>query len=354
MKIAIIGAGIFGITAAIKLSKFKDFNVDVFEKCNSIFQGATYANHNRHHYGFHYPRSQKTLDEINSSKDEFEFYYKDSLFYNFQNLYAISKKSNVNKFSYQDFMNKNNLKYKEIKISQKLFNKKKISSVYKVREAVYDYNILKDITKRRIKNKFKIFLNHNLISTKYLKKKYLLNFSHGKIKVRKNYDFVINACYSNINQILDIFKIKNKSYEYNLQQLAIISFDNLKKTGITVMDGNYPSFLPIPKTNKYLFAHVVKSQLIKEISKSNLFNNVNYIKDNYESIYQESKKYLPVLHKSKYHGSIFVNRVVIKNKNDDRVSDLIYHKKNFISILGGKVITCEKTSNEISDYIRKI
>ena len=58
MKIAIIGAGIFGITAAIKLSKFKDFNVDVFEKCNSIFQGATYANHNRHHYGFHYPRSQ--------------------------------------------------------------------------------------------------------------------------------------------------------------------------------------------------------------------------------------------------------------------------------------------------------
>ena len=61
-----------------------------------------------------------------------------------------------------------------------------------------------------------------------------------------------------------------------------------------------------------------------------------------------------MLHKSKYHGSIFVNRVVIKNKNDDRVSDLIYHKKNFISILGGKVITCEKTSNEISDYIRKI
>ena len=31
MKIAIIGAGIFGITAAIKLSKFKDFNVDVLK-----------------------------------------------------------------------------------------------------------------------------------------------------------------------------------------------------------------------------------------------------------------------------------------------------------------------------------
>ena len=38
MKIAIIGAGIFGITAAIKLSKFKDFNVDVFEKCNRSFK----------------------------------------------------------------------------------------------------------------------------------------------------------------------------------------------------------------------------------------------------------------------------------------------------------------------------
>ena len=354
MKIAIIGAGIFGITAAIKLSKLKNFHVEVFDKSNSILKGATYANHNRHHYGFHYPRSQKTLDEINLSKEEFEYYYKDALFFNFKNYYAISKKSNVNKIKYYNFMIKNDLKFKEINIPKKLFNEKKISSVYQVREGVYDYNKLREITKKRMKNKFNIHLKYNLIASNYKKKKYSLLFYNGRRKVYKNFDFVINATYSNINQILDIFKIKNKSYEYNLQQLSIISFNNLKKIGITVMDGSYPSFLPIPGTNKYLFAHVTKSQLIKEISKSNLFSNINFIKDNYENIFSESRKYLPVLDHSNYHGSIYVNRVVQKNKNDDRVSDLIYHRTNLVSILGGKVITCEKTSNEIVEYIKKI
>ena len=354
MRIAILGAGIFGISAAIKLSIFKKYKIDIFDRSNSILQGATYANHNRHHYGFHYPRSQKTIDEINSSKDEFEFYYGQAIYFDFDNFYAISNNSKVSKFNYERFMKKNNLHYRKIKISPKLFNQKKISSVYQVNEGIYDYKVLSNITKKRIKNNFNIFLNHNLVSTNYKNKTYSLTFSKGKNKYTKKYDFVINATYSNINKILDLFRIQNKTYEYNLQQLSIISFKKLKKTGITVMDGNYPSFLPITGTNKYLFAHVIKSQLIKEVSNYNLFNNINFIKDNYENILNESRKFLPILNSSTYHGSMFVNRVVKKNKNDDRLSDVIYHKKNFISILGGKIVTCEKTSTEIAKYINKI
>ena len=96
-----------------------------------------------------------------------------------------------------------------------------------------------------------------------------------------------------------------------------------------------------------------KSKKYPIIIGSNIFNQINYIDDNYFNINKESKKYLPILKNSIYHGSIYVNRVVVKNNNDDRLSDLIFHKKNFISILGGKIITCEKTSNDIVSYFKK-
>ena len=62
MKIAIIGAGFFGATAALKLSKYHD--VDLFEKKKDILNGASKINQFRFHLGFHYPRSKKTLNEI--------------------------------------------------------------------------------------------------------------------------------------------------------------------------------------------------------------------------------------------------------------------------------------------------
>ena len=65
-KIAIIGSGFFGLSLAIKLSK--KFKVDVYEKRRSPLQGASRANQLRYHLGYHYPRSQKTLKEVQKMK----------------------------------------------------------------------------------------------------------------------------------------------------------------------------------------------------------------------------------------------------------------------------------------------
>ena len=63
IKIAIIGCGAFGLSAALELQN-KSFDVYIYDKSTEILNGATFANHNRHHYGFHYPRSQQTIDQI--------------------------------------------------------------------------------------------------------------------------------------------------------------------------------------------------------------------------------------------------------------------------------------------------
>ena len=57
-KVAVIGSGIFGCTAALELSE--DFDVTIFDRAGGILEGASTINHLRHHLGFHYPRSKET------------------------------------------------------------------------------------------------------------------------------------------------------------------------------------------------------------------------------------------------------------------------------------------------------
>ena len=63
-KIAIIGSGIFGCTLALVLSK--KYDVSIFEIKNDILNEASKMNQFRFHLGFHYPRSQSTIKEIQS------------------------------------------------------------------------------------------------------------------------------------------------------------------------------------------------------------------------------------------------------------------------------------------------
>ena len=51
LRVGILGGGLF-VYPQQYLDK--DYDVTVFEQFDDIL-GATYANHNRHHYGYHYP-----------------------------------------------------------------------------------------------------------------------------------------------------------------------------------------------------------------------------------------------------------------------------------------------------------
>ena len=94
-KIAIVGSGFFGIASALILSKKN--KIHIFEKKGTILCGASRANQMRYHKGYHYPRSEKTVNEISKTNKDFEKYFKYSI-YNTQNYYGISKKKNKNLF----------------------------------------------------------------------------------------------------------------------------------------------------------------------------------------------------------------------------------------------------------------
>ena len=78
MKIAIIGSG-FWISMCFNTFK-KGHDVNVFEKEAKILQGASKKNQFRFHLGYHYPRSQNTVNELKKANYEFTKFYSKNVF----------------------------------------------------------------------------------------------------------------------------------------------------------------------------------------------------------------------------------------------------------------------------------
>jgi len=347
-KIAIIGSGIFGLLSAIKLSKISE-KVDIFEKEKNSFQNATIFNHNRHHYGYHYPRSNETVEQCINSKIKFEKKYKDCLDFNFKNYYAISRNnSKVDAKVYENFLKKFNLNYK-IQNSDLIFNKKMIEKIFLVNEGIYNAKKIQSKLIKKINkiNKINIKYNTNIKKINFGDKFHLISNK----KEFKKYDYVLNCTYSNINELL---KKKREFYEYNLQQMAVIKIKKFPRFGATIMDGEFPSVLPVANTkNLYYFAHVKYSQIIKKISDSipsEFFVKKNYI-SNYKKTLKESSNYLLILKYAEYIRSFYSIRLVKKNINDNRMTEINEPIKNYFNIISGKIITAEHITDKIYDII---
>jgi hypothetical protein len=356
-RVCIIGGGMFGLSTAIQLDK--KYDVTLFEQFDDILLGATYANHNRHHYGFHYPRSPETALQCLLSAKEFEDVYSDSVVWDFDNYYCVSKdKTKTTPKDYLSFCDNIGLEYVQGWPSEGVLDREKIALSLKVKEAVYSFPDLKSIISDRIKktSTVKIKLNSMVLSGS------VANNGNKELKVKERgsttkyeFDFVINAMYANYNKFCDWFDLERREFQFNLQELDIIELPITNRLGITIQDGPFPSFLPIGKTNRYFLAHVETSQLIREISTGAvpLTQRLNYLESNWSEIQSSCSEYIPLLKNAKYIKSIFVDRVVDATRlhDDARLTDVINYKNGCWGIFAAKIITAEKTAKEIAMQI---
>ncbi len=351
-KIAIIGGGIFGVSIYILL-KQKGIDCCLFEKKKSLLKGATTNNLNRVHFGYHYPRDNLTAKQSYEGYKSFKNFYKDAIFQNFKNYYFIAKKSKVNFKNYVEFCKKNKLKYKIVKSVNLPFLIKNIQGGLEVNEPIYDWDILRNKVQSLIKRfkKNRVHLNENVLDIKKDK-----NYTIITNKDSYFFDIIIDASYDGSNSIIRKIK-KPKKRKYQLVVVYEFELKKVKKMGLALMDGNFFSFLPKGKQNRYLLYHV-KYSIIKEKVTSKFPSNW-YKYKNFETLIKRSKKlikkdlryYLPSLKinlTSKKHIS---PRVILENveKTDRRVSKIEEISKNYFQIFSAKV----DHSIDIADRIYK-
>tara|TARA_R110002167_G_scaffold91897_3_gene247072 strand:- start:15456 stop:17189 length:1734 start_codon:yes stop_codon:yes gene_type:complete len=340
-KCAVIGAGIYGITAAIKL-KTAGYDIDLIEKENDIMKAASGINQYRIHRGYHYPRSLDTIKSCKDNEQSFIKYYNRSIIHKNNHYYSISKEDSLTSpEQYLTTLDKAGLEWE---ITETTPN---CDLTIKVNEKLYDPHILKEICHDRIKGN-----GINLSLDTWM--------SNPNSKL-KNYKYNIYASYASLNDLTN----KKQNYQFELCEKPIFKLpEQYKNKSIVIMDGPFMCFDPYSNTGYHLGGNVVHAIHVRNIGKKpeipsvyKRYLNKGIIKKpkytNVDRFIESAKKYFPEIEQAKHLGSMYTIRTVLpyKDNTDERPTIVDKQDNNFV-LFSGKIGNCVEAAENIIKIIR--
>lgn len=353
-KVGIVGGGLFGASCALELDSF---HVALFEQSKELLTKASYANQNRHHHGYHYPRSEVTAKGCRDSEYDFLQLYGESLV-SFDNYYCISKYgSKTSAADYLEFCRKMSLPFEIAYPPKEFLDGSTIDVCLKVPEPIFDYYELKRLVASYLQERsnIEIRLRHRVIGC-YLNsggsKTLLVESSEGVESY--TYDFIINATYSNLNQICEWLGFQPIELQFEVCEVPIVEIPIKQKIGVTVMDGLFGSILPFGRQNQYLVYHVEASIRERFVSRGPE-PPLKEWRSNWPAIQDTVSQFIPIIKEAKHRESMYAVKIVDpkSEETDARVTQIIRHGEGVWSILSGKIVTCVETAKRLAELIEK-
>jgi hypothetical protein len=348
--VAVVGAGIFGSTAAYKLAQV-GFSVTLFDQADDIMTAASAINQYRLHRGYHYPRSVETIKSCLEATPVFEAEYAEAVISKHAHHYAIAKeKSFIDGKTYLRTLDECGLPY-EI-ISPTYINNTTVELVIKADENLYDPFLLKKILKSRLINAgVKVELN-----------------TKKEVDDLAEYDHVVVAAYASLNSVFQNQPEFQREYQFEVCEKIIVEIpENLRGCSVVIMDGPFMSFDPLGDTGYAVMGHVehaihnrnigihpeVPAHLASLLNKG-VIQNPEYT--NIQSFLDEACNFLPDLRAAKHIGSMYTVRTVLPrvDKTDTRPTIVESIDHRVINIYSGKVGNSVAAANEVVSLISAV
>lgn len=357
-KVAIIGAGIFGLEIATQLINSGN-KVSIFESKSDVFKGATGNSILRLHLGLHYPRDLETALQSRNGYKAFIKKYRDCVNFSFNNFYALSNsKSKVNETEFQSFTKKAGIEIRSIPIQNLKelgVNTDKITMAWSCDEGVIDLLKIKELFMNQIAPEVKIYFNSEIIQAEKIKN--IWQLTDNKLN-QHEFDFVIRATYGTDKIKSNTFEIENRQIEYQKTFILEVRTDQTI-FGLTVIDGDFITVLPKGFNNTFLVYAPKPSVLAKftgnrypeEWDSSENFNfdlAQEMLIDRFRHWFPGVKKFEVLSH---YHTvrSIPPN----ETKTDKRVSLIKIKDDGFIDVLSGKIDHCIEIGLVVNQLINQ-
>jgi len=335
MKIAVVGGGIFGVTAAFTLSK--QHNVELFEKNNDILQAASGSNQYRVHRGYHYPRSKDTVLGIINSENSFKETFSESIIKNFDHYYCIAKENSLtNAQEFKDFCNEFKLEFEESNLS--FMNQDSISLSVKVKESVYDPEKLRKICWEKLEEaNVNVHLNNEFTDELFEK-----------------YDKIVLCTYSQSNELIKKFPKLQHEYQFELCEKPVVKLPkSFQNKSVVIMDGPFMCIDPLSNTEYHLLCNVVHEVHQSNVGKYPITDkkfagmlNHGIVKNpkytNFQQFLDSAVNFIPEIKEAKHIGSMFTIRAVPPRVEDTDARPTLVEVINnkIISIFSGKITTC--------------
>ncbi|MCQ2497567.1 MAG: FAD-binding oxidoreductase [Lachnospiraceae bacterium] len=363
----IIGAGLYGLYSALYCGRLGQ-KVLVLEKDKAPFSRATYINQARVHMGYHYPRSLTTAMKSAGYFKRFVDDYGFSVHKTFDQVYATSASfSWTGAEEFRLFCKAAGIRCEDVSASR-YFKPGMCDGAFLTEEYTYDAMILRDYFLDEIAKYKNIEMQYSIDLKSICEDddNYVVRFTEGDEKTSNSKEaiapFILNATYASVNQILkvadreDMFDIKYELCEIILCEVA----EELKDTGITVMDGPFFSIMPFGKTGLHSLTavtftpHVTCRDELPRFSCQEgtrcgreRLENCNLCQNKPQSAWPYmshlADKYLREELKYTYKESLFSMKPILKSSevDDSRPTAIKVHstEPTFISVLSGKINT---------------
>lgn len=367
----IIGAGLYGLYSAEHCGK-RDEHILVIECESEAFTRATYINQARIHMGYHYPRSYSTAIKSAHYFERFVNDYKFCVHSEFDQIYATSSHfSWTNAEQFKKFCKDADIYCDEVN-ANKYFNSGICDGAFLTKEFTYDANILKCYFTDKIMK----MTNVDVIYSAYIKdiikteQEFIVIMSDGKEFRTK---FLLNATYASTNQITKklqypLFKIK-----YELCEIILCNVtDNLRNTGLTVMDGPFFSIMPFGKTGFHSLTSVTFTPHVTSFDETPIFDcqirsggyctsdhlgNCNFCHEKPETAWaymsSMARKYMKPDYEFEYDHSLFSMKPILRASEIDdsrpTVIKTFSQSPTYISVLSGKINTLYDLDEVLND-----
>ena len=338
-KVAIVGAGIYGTTAAIKLAD-KGYHVDLFEKYDNILSATSGINQYRVHRGYHYPRSKETILSCKDNESSFIKYYNAAIINDVEHYYSIATEDSFT--TPRDYLHI----LDECKLQWEIVDPMpNCDLTVKIKESLYAPDALRKICMDRIRA-----CNINL----------LLNSKVNSLDELSEYKYKVISTYSSLND----FDKDEKDYQFELCEKPLFILPNkYKNKSIVVMDGPFMCFDPYGFTKYHVGGNVVHAIHSSNIGKKAIvppaykqYINKGIIKDpkltNVPRFIEAAKKFFPDIEKAIHVGSMYTVRTVLPNKDDtDARPTIVDFKDDTIVLFSGKVGNCVAAAEQIASKV---
>ena len=338
-RIAVAGAGIYGSTAAIRLSE-QGHQVDLFDPLG-VLRAASSINQYRVHAGYHYPRSSETIQEIAEARAEFAQEYSDAIVQNSRHYYAIPKENSLTSPGlYESVMSQHGLPLRPCRPAWMNFDF--IDGCYEVDESIYDPEVLRNLVEVRLKTQ-----NIRLQQSEFLP------------EMRTDYDFVVWATYG-LGPSRGFFQIA----KYQVAEKMLIELPaELRGVALVVVDGPFTAFDPHGSSSLSLFGSAKNTnhwtttspaepipEPYSEILNRPDFEPVPFTR--FEAMRADCSLTVPAAKDAIYIGSRFTIRVVENNPEEDR--RILYIREGEpgeIHIFSGKVVSAVKAARLVCEMV---
>lgn len=347
--VAVIGGGIFGVSAAIELAR-AGMTVALFERQTDLLGGASSINQYRLHRGYHYPRSPETAAACRSSEAAFIAEYGQAVLSDSDHYYCIAAEgSKTSPDRFLAFCDEQGLEYREVR--PQIVRSSAVALALSVRERLFDPAALRRVCWQRIRE-LPIDVHLGVRATPDL----VAEFPHTVV-----------ATYSLLNEFLEASDAVRQSYQFEVCEKPVVRLpQSFARQSVVIMDGPFMCVDPLGSTGLFVLGNVVHAIHASGVGVLPDFGDdfVDLLDRGviaaprltaFPRFIAAAAEFFPGIGPAEHVGSMFTIRTVPAHKDstDERPTLVRRHGDRLFTIFSGKIGTCVAAARAVTTEVAR-